>query len=121
LVHGSPDDHVWGYVYPDTDLAGFASDPSLAGAYVFMGNTHRPFVKKVGATTFVNVGSCGLPRDVGHLGACCVLDDRTGRVRLIRFDIRAETAAALARCGPVHARVLALLDRQEEELVGELV
>lgn len=121
LMHGSPRDHLWGYVYPDTDLSAFAADPSLEGAFVFMGATHRPFVKKVGAATFVNVGSCGLPRDVGHLGACCVLDDQTGWVRIIRFDIRAETAAALERCGPVHSRVLELLGRQGEEAVGELV
>jgi len=121
LVHGSPADHLWGYVYPDTDLMGFAREPSLEGALVFMGNTHRPFVKKVGAATFVNVGSCGLPRDVGHLGACCLLDDRTGEARIIRFDIGAETAAALRRCGPVHARVLESLGRQEMGVIGELV
>ncbi|CAN7490033.1 metallophosphoesterase family protein [Phenylobacterium sp. LjRoot219] len=121
LVHGSPAERVWGYVYPDTDLTGFAGDPSLDGAFVFMGNTHRPFVKTVGATTFVNVGSCGLPRDVGHLGACCLLDDQTGEVRIIRFDIRAETAAALERCGPVHARVLESLGRREKGVIGELV
>lgn len=121
LVHGSPRDPLGGYVYPDTDLTGLAADASLDGAFVFMGNTHRPFVKKVGATTFVNVGSCGLPRDVGRLGSCCLLDDQTGEVRIIRFDIRAETAAALARCGPVHARVLESLSRQEQGVVGELV
>lgn len=121
LVHGSPADHLWGYVYPDTDLTGLAREPSLAGALVFMGNTHRPFLKTVGGATFVNVGSCGLPRDVGHLGSCCLLDDRTGEVRIIRFDIGAETTAALRRCGPVHARVLESLGRQETGVVGELV
>lgn len=121
LVHGSPRDPLWGYVYPDSDLEGLARDPSLAGAYVFMGNTHRPFVKRAGGVTFVNVGSCGLPRDVGHLGACCLLDDKTGQVRIIRFDIQAETAAALERCGPVHARVHEALGRREKGVVGELV
>jgi len=121
LVHGSPRDPLGGYVYPDTDLAGLAADPSLQGAFVFMGNTHRPFAKRVGGVTFVNVGSCGLPRDVGHLGSCCLLDDQTGQARIVRFDIRAETAAALRRCGPVHARVLDALGRQETGVVGELV
>jgi len=121
LVHGSPADHLWGYVYPNTELAGLAADPSLAAEFVFMGNTHRPFVKAVGGVTFVNVGSCGLPRDVGHLGAACLLDDQTGQVRIVRFDIRAETAAALRRCGPVHARVLETFGRQQTGVVGELV
>lgn len=121
LVHGSPADHLWGYVYPDSDLAGLAQDPSLEGAFVFMGNTHRPFVKQLAGATFVNVGSCGLPRDVGHLGSCALLDDQTGEVRIVRFDIRRETAAALRRCGPVHARVHETLGRQETGVVGELV
>jgi predicted phosphodiesterase len=121
LVHGSPADHLWGYVYPDTDLTGLAADPALAGAFVFMGNTHRPFVKRLAGATFVNVGSCGLPRDVGHLGACGLLDDQTGQVRIVRFDIRRETAAALRRCGPVHARVHETLGRQQMGVVGELV
>jgi len=121
LVHGSPADPLWGYVYPDSDLAALAADPALAGAFVFMGNTHRPFVRRFGGAVFVNVGSCGLPRDVGRLGSCALLDDQTGEVRIVRFDIRRETAAALRRCGPVHARVHETLRRQETEVVGELV
>lgn len=109
LVHGSPADPTGGYVYPDTDLAPLAG---TGHRVVLMGQTHRPFVRDAGGTTFVNVGSCGLPRDCGAHGAAALLDDRTGTARIVRFDIRAETAAALKRCGPVAPEVLAVLNRR---------
>jgi predicted phosphodiesterase len=121
LVHGSPADPTFGYVYPDTDLGASARCAGLDGATVFMGNTHRPFVRRFGSTTFVNVGSCGLPRDVGRLGAACMFDDLTCEVTIVRFDIGTATADALRRCGPVHEVVHRVLAREEDSYVGELV
>jgi predicted phosphodiesterase len=119
MVHGSPLDHTFGYVYPDTDLTPLVTD-EVQGVTVFMGNTHRPFVRRWGTTTFVNVGSCGLPRDVGGLGSACVVDD-DGEVHIIRFDIREATRQALRRTGPVHESVTASLTREAADHVGELV
>lgn len=109
LVHGSPDDPLRGYVYPDTDLASFAGMSEQA---VFMGQTHRPFIRRSGETLFVNVGSCGLPRDCGHLGAACLFDDVSGVAQIIRFDITEATNAALRRCGPVAAEVRGVFARR---------
>jgi predicted phosphodiesterase len=109
LVHGSPRRPLLDYVYPDTDLAPFAVPGT---AIVFLGQTHRPFVRRSGETTFVNVGSCGLPRDAGDLGAACLLDDVTGEVEILRFDIREATRAALARTGPVAPEVAAVFERR---------
>jgi predicted phosphodiesterase len=120
LVHGSPTEPTFGYVYPDTDLDQFV-DAGLEGTTVFMGNTHRPFVRRHGATTFVNVGSCGLPRDVGALGACCVFDDETAEATILRYDIRDAVARARRRCGPVHEVVDQVLTRKADSYVGELV
>jgi predicted phosphodiesterase len=121
LIHGSPTDSVFGYVYPDTDLSRFAALPELADATVFMGNTHRPFVRSSGTTMFVNVGSCGLPRDVGRLGSCCVFDDATNEVRILRFDISLANEAARRRCGSVDKLVTDVMVRDEGDYVGELV
>ena len=109
LVHGSPANRLGGYVYPDTDLEPH-SEPTAN--FIFMGQTHRPFVRRERHATFVNVGSCGLPRDCGHLGAVCLFDDLTGEVEIIRFDIQDATRAALRRCGPVSPQVLAVFDRR---------
>ena len=121
LVHGSPDDPTFGYVYPDSVLDRLAALPELGGATVFMGNTHRPFVRRCGSTTFVNVGSCCLPRDVGTLGACCVFDEETGTARILRYDIREAVARARRRCGPFHEMVDEVLGRSATGYVGELV
>ena len=116
LVHGSPSDPTFGYVYPDTDLASFQVP---AGTAVFMANTHRPFVRECGGALFVNIGSCGLPRDSGSMGAACIYDSATNVAHIVRFDIGAATAAALARSGPVHPSVEAVYRRPTPlDLVG---
>lgn len=112
LVHGSPTNRLGGYIYPDSDLGPYSTTNA---DYVFVGQTHRPFVRRAGQTTFVNVGSCGLPRDCGHLGAACLFDTSTGEVEIVRFDIRDATTAALARCGPVAPEVLAVFARRSED------
>ena len=65
FVHGGPKDYTNEYVYPDTDLNQY----NLKHDFVFMGHTHYPFINENQKTTFVNVGSCGLPRDDGRYGS----------------------------------------------------
>ena len=109
LIHGSPSDPTFGYVYPDSDLSAFDIAPHVA---VFMGNTHRPFVRRTATALFVNVGSCGLPRDTGDLGAACLFDATAGEAQIIRFNIEAETRKALQRCGTVASDVGAVFARR---------
>ena len=83
FVHGSPRDYTNEYVYPDTNLSQFKPSTS----FVFMGHTHRPFLKNSNGTTFVNVGSCGLPRDDGRYGAFATFDPSTKSVKIYRHAI----------------------------------
>jgi putative phosphoesterase len=108
-IHGSPADPVQGYVYPDTPLESFSV---RAGAAVFMGNTHRPFVRACNGALFVNVGSCGMPRDCGNLGSVCVFDDEERTATILRFDIAAATRRAIARVGGVTPEVAAVFARR---------
>ncbi|WP_020471985.1 metallophosphoesterase family protein [Zavarzinella formosa] len=62
LVHATPRDPFDEYGPPDPEfwkrrLEGIDVD------YVCVGHTHVPFVLQVGATTVINPGSIGLPRD----------------------------------------------------------
>ena len=88
FVHGSPWDPLTGYVYPDSELDTFGL---LAFDVVFMGHTHRPFIRRLNARTIINVGSCGLPRDRGDMASCAVYDTANGHCEIIRrrFDARA--------------------------------
>jgi predicted phosphodiesterase len=111
FVHGSPDKPTTGCVYLDTDLSVFKG----VGRWVFMGHTHRAFVRRLGTCNFVNAGSCGLPRDNGHLGAAVLLDLTGDRVELLRFNIRADLEKAFAYYAPVHEDVLRLLNRSSRD------
>jgi len=117
FVHGSPADITTGYVYPDSDLSVFQSDVDV----VFMGHTHRPFIRDYNGVRYVNVGSCGLPRDDGRYGSAAIFNPNSGHVRVIRFDITNETETALRNQTNIHASVYGLFERREKAVFGELV
>ncbi len=96
FVHGSPDDPTYGYVYPDTDLKPFRD---VEADVVFMGNTHHPFVRMENGRLFVNVGSCGLPRDQDPRGCACLFDTERQEARMIRYSISSESRVLLANGG----------------------
>lgn len=116
FVHGSPDDKTYGYVYPDTDLDVFQTECD----YVFMGNTHRPFIRDCVGVTYINVGSCGLPRDHGALGSVALFDEVSGASRIVRFDIQEETRRCLSGIAAVHPDVVGLFARRPAHYEGEL-
>lgn len=91
LVHGSPMDPLAGYVYPDSDLSPFVALPFDG---VLMGHTHRPVIASAGTVTVVNVGSCGMPRDVGNLASCAVYDSGTRLYEILRVAFDAATLVA---------------------------
>ena len=107
LVHGNPLDPITGYVYPDTDLTVFRDLPY---DFVLFGQTHRPCIRTIESMTFVNVGSCGMPRDVGNLASCAVLDTRTRSVEILRVKFDAQEL--ISELGSqVHDAVVACLKR----------
>ena len=114
FCHGSPLDHTDGYVYEDTDLSVFTPEADL----VFMGNTHRPFIRKSKDITYVNVGSCGLPRDNGALGSVAVFDIERGDIEILRFAIENETSKALSGVPFVHESVTETLKRRPSYVYG---
>jgi putative phosphoesterase len=117
MVHGSPSDPIGGYVYPDTELVGFESLPCDV---VLMGQTHRPFVRSAGSVAAVNVGSCGMPRDVGRLASCAIYDTTSRAVEILRipFDAARLVSDLGARVDP---SVSACLEREAKgAIVGRL-
>lgn len=117
LVHGSPTDPTYGYVYPDTDLAGFAPDAD----WVFMGNTHHPFIREQAGTRYVNIGSCGMPRDDGRYGSVALLDTKARSARILRFDITAESRQVLEQFPTVHPSVWDVYERRSRVVMGDIL
>jgi predicted phosphodiesterase len=85
--HASPWDEET-YLYPDTDL-GHVALPE--GAWLLLGHTHHPMVRRAGAGTVANPGSVGQPRDWDPRAAYAVLDTGSGRweQRRVAWDHRA--------------------------------
>ena len=71
FVHGSPKDFTNGYIYPDTEINDFGNLPYDV---IFMGHSHYAFKRDIKNKMYVNVGSCGLPRDSGDIASCALYD-----------------------------------------------
>ena len=106
FVHGTPESPTHGYL---TDEFLRKCGP-LSYQFVFAGNTHRPLSRKIASTTFINVGSVGLPRDHGSIGSYGIIDLRTGKVHIRRFDIGRSIDREARRYG-AHSSVADLCDR----------
>jgi putative phosphoesterase len=117
VVHGSPAEPAYGYVYPDTDLSSFAPDAD----WVFMGNTHRPFIREHTGTCYVNVGSCGMPRDDGRYAAVALFDTKARQARILRFDIQKECKQMLETFPTVHQAVREVYERRGQTIMGNIV
>lgn len=109
FVHGSPWDPLQGYFYQDKWANTYTN---AAFDYIFMGHTHRSFIWCNGITTFVNVGSCGLPRDIGNQPVFAVLDTQAQVVKIMHHTYQplSPLLHELEREG-IHPDVLACLQR----------
>lgn len=116
LVHASPEDTLNGYVYPWTDVSSI--DWPKADV-IAMGHTHRPFTRQHEGCLLVNPGSCGLPRDIGHLASCALLETRDRTVTIYRVPFSVESVLSDPRF--IHTDVRQCLTRSPDEYEGELV
>ena len=118
LVHGSPWNRLEGYVYPDSDKSRFAE---VDADVVIMGHTHHPYVMGCFGKLLVNVGSVGLPRDVGHLSSVCILDTEDWSVQIFRIPFDVDSLRLRTDSKTVHPAVWKCLERRRTDFVGEVV
>lgn len=112
MCHGSPFDFTKHYVYPTDDLS-FLNlfDYNL----IFIGHTHRQFLRKYNNITCCNVGSIGMPRDDGSLMSFVIYDTESGEISLMRKKINKDLV--LSRyLNFVPIEVIDLLNRREQIL-----
>ena len=117
FVHGSPWQQLDGYVYPDTDMERFVT---IEEDVVFMGHTHRPFIKDVQDKLIVNVGSCGLPRDTGNLVSCAIYDVSKNDCEIYRIPQNVENIISFFG-SQIHSTVMNCLRRDDDNYYGTLV
>jgi len=110
FVHGSPRDPVNGYMYFDSIIDN--DTDSMGHDLIFMGNTHVPFIRKEGAKIFVNVGSVGLPRDLGKIGSFVLVNFRDLKIEIVRYpmaDIQSQLKETFS--DQIHSDVYKIFDR----------
>jgi len=110
LVHGSPLDSINGYVYPDNDLESFVKLPYNA---IFMGHTHRAFIKKSLGKVIVNVGSCGLPRDEGNKATVVLYNTITHEAVIKELELDNEEVFSKYK-NEIHLSVKTVLNRNNK-------
>lgn len=115
LTHGSPLNNLTGYVYPDSDLAGLTGNDYDV---IIMGHTHWPFIRSNSGKMFINVGSVGLPRDVGNLSSFLIYDSTMNNFEIYRlsFDRSIYTDAT-----NIHRATKNCLLRTAESYVGKKI
>lgn len=115
FVHGSPGDPLNGYIYPDTELDSIEKLPYDA---IFMGHTHRCFIKKSGEKNIVNVGSCGLPRDAGNKLTVVLYDTLKNEAIIKEFEMNVEEVIKKYSYG-IHPSVMDVLNRNNKTFNNE--
>ncbi|SEW10362.1 metallophosphoesterase family protein [Halobacterium jilantaiense] len=94
VVHGSPRNPLSEYIY-ESDLDrgflefSFKSPPEI----LVLGQTHTPFIKKIGDTLVINPGSVGQPRDGDPRASCAILDLAEMEAEILRVDYDQEAMA----------------------------
>lgn len=87
FMHGAPFDVLNGYLYEEDQKYSWDGGEY---SFIFMGHTHRPYIKYKNRAVFINVGSCGLPRDIGTSPCFCVFDNEKFTVEIKRVQIDSE-------------------------------
>ena len=118
LTHGSPDDVLKGYIYPDSDLSIF----NLFNEVVFiLGHTHYPFIKKFNDKMIINVGSIGLPRDVGNLSSFVIVDTKEVHASIFRTKFETKEILLNGVKNNIHSSVIKLINRRKDDYIGTLI
>jgi putative phosphoesterase len=108
FVHGKWDNPLGGYLY--ADKIDQLDEKQLNYDIIFMGHTHRSFIKNIQDKVLINVGSCGLPRDQGNRPAYVLYDFSDNSAEVVRLEI--DSDLAIAQYPFVNSKVIECLNRR---------
>lgn len=99
MTHGSPDnplnEYIWEENLNERAVQFWFND--RPPDFVIFGHTHRPYIRKVKSTTFVNPGSVGQPRDGNPRAAFAIVDLNAKHVNQYRVDYNIDEIAHLTK------------------------
>ena len=91
VVHGSPRNPIWEYIYPTDANATFVKDVNQD--IIVVGHSHIPFIKKISDKLVLNPGSVGQPRDSNPKASFAVIDIDRFSAKNIRVNYDVETTS----------------------------
>jgi len=102
VVHGSPRDPLFEYVFPDvSNQELFQLTKDVAADVVILGHTHAPMTRMIQGKLIVNPGSVGQPRDRDPRASYAILDigkEVEVDQRRVQYDIE-KTAKKIKSAG----------------------
>ena len=90
LCHATPRDPLYEYLNGDaaeTEWSTAVGDLTNREEWLFVGHTHRPFLRRVGRLTVVNPGSLGMPVDGDPRACYAVWEDGNVQLKRTSYDI----------------------------------
>lgn len=94
LLHGTPEDPYWGYLFPDDEKAMLDVSEQIGTSVLCVGHTHRQFDIEIRpGHHIVNPGSVGQPRNGNPKAQYVLFDGKSFQLRSVDYDIE---SAALA-------------------------
>jgi protein phosphatase len=109
IVHGSPSNPLYGYVYPwnirsslcSTNLRLAASmdekECELTWSVLFLGHTHYQFSLRMGKTLIVNPGSVGQPRDGDQRASFTIVELNGDEQKIIHYKAKYDVDSTLRK------------------------
>jgi predicted phosphodiesterase len=107
LAHATPRDPIYEYLgaeAPESEWRSAVGDLAEKEEWLFVGHTHKPFVRRVGRLTVVNPGSLGMPVD-GDPRACYAVW-QNGAIELKRIPYNVERAVKRLRVSGLPGQVV---------------
>jgi protein phosphatase len=111
LVHGCPSDPLFGYL-PENSEEWQREVKRIDADFLFAGNMHTPFVRRVGGCTIVNPGSVGQPKTGRPFACYATWED--GHVELKEYPYPVEETVAEINRMPIPKR-------DQEVLIASLI
>jgi putative phosphoesterase len=100
LVHGSPENTRWDYVWPTTSESILKKFLEKTKADILvLGHTHMPFVRKIDNKLVLNPGAIGQPRDQNPCASFALINDAL-KIKIMRvpYDV-SRTAYGIINAG----------------------
>ena len=109
--HGSPQNPLEGYVYPDSKIKVY---PESFGNCIFLGHTHYKMHRWINGTSIINPGSLGQPRD-GKWPSYVLVNLCSGKVLFKEVSYnKDELKTKIRKAGEENKYLFHILDREDE-------